>query len=91
MAMSRAGTVQVLVRSLSPDELARERADTEPDGVPIETSDETTKPRCSYCGGEAIGGGPIVPDEAMVRERWELCAFGEGWRWCWVQRRFMRA
>lgn len=55
-------------------------------------SDEAdTVPMCISCGGETIRGGPIVPDEAMVRNRWTWCAFGSGWSWCYAARRFTRA
>lgn len=62
--------------------------DTDPAGVPI--VDAVTRAVCADCGGEAIKGGPIVPDEAMCRARWDVCAFGAGWRWCWARGRFLR-
>jgi hypothetical protein len=64
--------------------------DTDPDGVPV-THDAATIARCQTCGGQAIKGGPIVPDEEMVRRRWSVCCFGDGWSWCHVARRFQQA
>lgn len=74
MAISRAGTAWALVPSRSPDH------DTDPDGVPV--VDAETVARCQNCGSKAVKGGPIVPDEEMVRRRWDVCAFGDGWSWC---------
>jgi len=70
----------------------RIRRDTQPDGVvsdaPIDDSDAYTIVRCADCSAQAIKGGPIVPDEAMCRERWRVCCFGPGWSWCDTHKRF---
>jgi hypothetical protein len=63
--------------------------DTDPDGLPV-TSDAATIARCRTCGKQAIKGGPICPDEEMVRGRWRVCCFGDGWSWCDTAKRFMR-
>jgi len=59
--------------------------------APSSVDDAATRAVCQDCGQDAIKGGPIVPDEMMVRARWAFCAFGPGWVWCYTQRRFMRA
>lgn len=67
----------------------RIRRDTIPDGVvAIPGDDDETIVRCGECGEVAIKGGPLVPDEEMVRRRWDVCAFGENWSWCHRERNF---
>lgn len=69
----------------------RIRRDTTPDGVVTIASDtDETVVRCAECGEIAIKGGPLVPDEKMVRRRWDVCAFGDGWSWCQRSRNFKR-
>jgi len=55
---------------------------TDKGSVASPSDDATTRAVCATCGGEAIKGGPIVPDEAMVRSRWAFCSFGDRWSWC---------
>lgn len=75
-------------RSTTPERIRR---DTQPDGIVIDPgSDAETVPRCCDCGERAIKGGPLVPDEEMVRRRWDVCAFGDGWSWCCKAKRFKR-
>lgn len=51
--------------------------------APSPSPDDTaTRAVCADCGGDAIKGGPIVPEEAMCQRRWTWCAFGDGWAWC---------
>jgi hypothetical protein len=57
---------------------------------PIAADDAETVARCQDCGERAIKGGPLIPDEEMVRRRWDVCAFGDGWSWCCKAKRFKR-
>jgi hypothetical protein len=59
------------------------------------SDDVPTAAVCRECGKSAHKGGPIRPDEQMVRDQWGAwCAFWGGdetapaWSWCATWRKF---